>query len=108
MRPGFSSRSLITNAEEMPDIVQWINLLSALCFTSMLTILGDYEIVPNAVFAFCFFGMILGSVVFVMCHGFCTMCGGKTYFWVSTGLFILLFLLLLWVTYSTYSLGWVI
>ena len=92
----------------MPDVVQWINLLSALCFTSMITILGGHESVENAVFSFIFFGMILGPVIFVMGHGFCTMCGGKTSFWVSTIMFVGLFLLLLWAAYSVYGLSWLL
>ncbi len=94
--------------EDMPDVVQWINLLSALCFTSMCTILGEHESWEDVVFVFVFFGMILGSVIFLMGHGFCIMCGGKSAFWLSTGLFSVLFLILLYTAYSVYDLSWLI
>lgn len=108
MKPSLTRLSLVSGGT-MPDIVHWINLLSALCFTSIITVLGDHESVGDTVFVFAFNGMVLGSVVFLIGHGISTMCGGgKGSLWISTGLFTVMFMILLFAVYSVYGLSWLI
>ena len=106
MRVGMGRNSLMTTSEEPPDVIRWVNLLSALGFTMFCTTMSEPQIWADGVFFFLFYGMIFGPVIFMMIHGFSVMAGGKTAWWVSVACLTLIVIICGYFLLARYGLSW--
>ena len=105
MRVGVRSNTL-TPVESPPDAVSWVNLMTALVFTTFCTLMSHPDCWQDGLFFVALYGMIFGPVIFFMGHGFATMCGGKESWWVSVAVFVITSGVCLYFLYQSYGLGW--
>jgi len=107
MRPGLG-RCTVAFAQEPPESINWINLLSALGFTMFFTLMSGPRSWGDGLFFFVFFGMIFGPVIFMMTHGFSVMAGGKSAWWISVACLVLMVIICGYFLFNRYGLDWLI
>ncbi|MGB0774404.1 MAG: hypothetical protein ACPG32_08900 [Akkermansiaceae bacterium] len=105
MRPGFS-QSLLSPVSDPPDAVRWVNLLTALTLTFFCVAMSRPESWGDGFLFIMFYGMILGPVIFMLGHGFTTMCGGTSSWWVSIALLVVTSLVCGYFLLSSFGLLW--